>query len=947
MPPPARPAGPALRIGSVNVRGLTVPGRLQAAAARWRAARYDVVFLQEHHLTSRLHNRATIQALADLGWKAFISFSKPGRAGRPRGGTAVLVRRALLRSGELSTPTSHHCPRGRFTAVCTTWSGHRLHLCSVYLPNQAPARSAYIHATLGPLAAAAAARSQRLVWGGDYNFTPDPHLDRRSIANVPLRRCTYCSDSSSQSSFSLFLPGLVDVWRVRHPGRRAFSFSNGSVFCRLDRIYVSDPLLPFTTSPTVSPAPLADHCPVSVTLLGLKPPSVGRQRRRLRLGFLSSPALCQQLEEWLAQQAPPTDPHALLVWWPAFKRRLYAVCVALHRASREAGAAVVAARAALDSLAARWRAGDDGALPDLVAAHSTWRRAAHAEGAAEAAQARRHSWLHCRERASPALSRKLRLSRQATSVPALRGAGGALHTGPAAAQRAAEFSAGVAAQPATTAAAQEEVLASLRGGRRLAPEQAAGLGSSTVTEQEVCRALRRGQPGKAPGLDGIPPDLYRRFRAPFAPILAGLFSAVASTGALPPRFHEGLITFLFKAGDRSDPAHYRPITLLGAEYRIYALILARRLGPCLPHIIDPEQAAFVPGRQIGDNIMALQLLPHLLRRLGRSALAVFCDFRKAYDTIDRGFLLRAMSELGVGEGFLSLVRPLLTDTHARAMINGFISAPALFEAGVRQGCPLAPLLYLFIAQALLSFLRSRGIGLANLLPGVALTTTTGTYADDAQVLLETPSQIPAFLSAMDTFAAATGQHLNHSKTHLLPIGAVPPGFGAALPPPAARRHLPLATAVTALGLPFANGEPPADAVAAAWAGLLGRVEAVYAKISTLGLSVFGRGFASAAYGVPKLLYHAEFLGSPPPAVAARLQCITAKLVDRGLAPAATTRLFAGLHHAVLFGRPAGGGFGALPWLLHISARHARWAARLLTSAWAPLPSSSSAGPLTD
>ena len=286
-------------------------------------------------------------------------------------------------------------------------------------PQPGPARSAYIHATLGPLAAAAAARSQRLVWGGDYNFTPDPHLDRRSIANVPLRRCTYCSDSSSQSSFSLFLPGLVDVWRVRHPGRRAFSFSNGSVFCRLDRIYVSDPLLPFTTSPTVSPAPLADHCPVSVTLLGLKPPSVGRQRRRLRLGFLSSPALCQQLEEWLAQQAPPTDPHALLVWWPAFKRRLYAVCVALHRASREAGAAVVTARAALDSLAARWRAGDDGALPDLVAAHSTWRRAAHAEGAAEAAQARRHSWLHCRERASPALSRKLRLSRQATSVPAL------------------------------------------------------------------------------------------------------------------------------------------------------------------------------------------------------------------------------------------------------------------------------------------------------------------------------------------------------------------------------------------------------------------------------------------------------------------------------------------------------------------------------------------------
>jgi hypothetical protein len=44
----------------------------------------------------------------------------------------------------------------------------------------------------------------------------------------------------------------------------------------------------------------------------------------------------------------------------------------------------------------------------------------------------------------------------------------------------------------------------------------------------------------------------------------------------------------------------------------------------------------VPGRRIGDNIMALQLLPHLLRRAGRWALAAFCDFRKASDTIDVG-----------------------------------------------------------------------------------------------------------------------------------------------------------------------------------------------------------------------------------------------------------------------------------------------------------------------
>ena len=196
---------------------------------------------------------------------------------------------------------------------------------------------------------------QRLLWGGDYKFTPDPHLDRRSMACTPLRRSTHYNDTTSQSSFSVFLPDLVDAWRARRPHRRAFTFTNGRVFARLDRIYVSDPLLPCASCPTVGRAPLADHCPVSVTLLGLQPPAVGRQRRRLRLGFLSSPALLQRLQDWVDAQAPPPDHGTLIAtWWPAFKRDLSSLCRELQRASALPAPAVGEARAALDAVAGRW-----------------------------------------------------------------------------------------------------------------------------------------------------------------------------------------------------------------------------------------------------------------------------------------------------------------------------------------------------------------------------------------------------------------------------------------------------------------------------------------------------------------------------------------------------------------------------------------------------------------
>jgi len=479
----------------------------------------------------------------------------------------------------------------------------------------------------------------------------------------------------------------------------------------------------------------------------------------------------------------------------------------------------------------------------------------------------------------------------------------------------ARFWAGVSAQPTTDPAAQQEVLQALAAGRQLPAEQAQQLGAADVTVAEVARALRSAPPGRSPGLDGIPVELYRRFKGPLLPTFARLFTAINILGQLPTGFSEGLITIIFKSGDRCDPANYRPITLLCTDYRLYAKVLALRLNPCLASLIDREQTAFVPGRRIGENILAMQCLPELLRRQRRWALIVFCDFRKAYDTLDRAFLFSIMRELGLGEGFLAMVRLLLSDTRARATVNRWVSTPELSAAGVRQGCPLAPLLYLFIAQALLRFLKARGVGIT--IAGQRLTAFQ--FADDAEALLSSFDDIPSFLAAMRTFAAASGQHLNLDKTKVLPVGAAP----AALPPVA--HGLSVVSSAETLGAVF--GAVDAEAT---WESLLTEVGASFARIAALRrLSIFGRGFASAAYGVSSLLFHAEFNGHPPSDPLGTLRTLTAKLVDRGQAPSDTSQAFAGVAWDMLQGRPADGGFGVLPFTEHVSARHAWWGLQLL------------------
>jgi hypothetical protein len=122
--------------------------------------------------------------------------------------------------------------------------------------------------------------------------------------------------------------------------------------------------------------------------------------------------------------------------------------------------------------------------------------------------------------------------------------------------------------------------------------------------------------------------------------------------------------------------------------------------------------------------------------------------------------------------------------------------------------------------------------------------------------------------------------------------------------------------------------------AGGWPARVAAVVAMLDRLAGMPLSMFGRAFGSASYALSKLLYHAEFCGQPPRACLAQLTALAARLVDRGLPSGPLARrAFTGVRADLLVGHPSGGGFGALPLVEHIRARHAVWGARLLSGEW--------------
>ncbi|KAG0623283.1 hypothetical protein M758_3G162400 [Ceratodon purpureus] len=162
-----------------------------------------------------------------------------------------------------------------------------------------------------------------------------------------------------------------------------------------------------------------------------------------------------------------------------------------------------------------------------------------------------------------------------------------------------------------------------------------------------------------------------------------------------------------------------------------------------------------------------------------------------------------MTRMGMPPGFVGMVRLLLEDAAAAVSINGGVSASFPIRRGVRQGCPLAPYLFLFAAEALATA-TSHGTAQGTLrgirLPDGHTQQVLTQYADDATFsVYGTEQYLRAASDLLHNFRLASGLVLNRGKCAIYWYSRPPPppwlsSFGCSIAPPQALSKL--------LGTPF-------------------------------------------------------------------------------------------------------------------------------------------------
>ena len=969
------PAGlGTLRVLSINVNGLQSSAAKRKAFFQYlRRVQADVVVVQETHCSSDDQATQWVQQGGGPGsvwhgpafWQHYNSSSR---------GVAILLKAGIVPTNQqpqVEYMDATENEPGRLLRV--GWDlpdNQHLSVLAVYAPCEAASRPAFFAGPFADAVLLPQCQHSHLIVAGDFNCV----LEQRDVQPAPGQAASTSARLHGAQDLQLVCQAadLQDAWRSLHPQQRdcthhvAGQHTSGG---RIDAVWVSQDLLAsgcVTRADHLHDAPVGDHAAVLVQLQQHDIPPLGARRWIFPQELLGSDTAVVHLKERIQQfkqsfQDPPA-PGEAMQRWEALKHQVQVHCQAEMRMLRRQQKA--ARRKLVQQLHTARRVQRIIPAPHTTAGLLAAKRALQLHEQHQAAERAacqevvhevygESSTYYFHRQGRPPMESQLITEITNPAQPGatinLCAAGGTQQAAAVFADYYDAATAGLFAVQPTSAADQQLLLAAVD--KQLTQDECQQcLGAQPDGRMELEEALAALQSlprGKAPGSDGLTYEFYAAMWDEVGDWLVDAFnSAYLAASQQMPQLSDsqrlGLITLVHKGGGqpRTDPNSYRPITLLNCDVKIAAKVQVLRLGRVLPSVIDSTQTAFVPGRQIADNVLCHLEEVDYLQQTQQPGVALFLDFAKAYDRVDRPWLQLCMQQMGFPAGSIRWMRLLLQGTQAKIMFNrGQMSRVIAVEAGCAQGSPLSPVLYVIAAQPLAARCRQLQVSAAFNsigLPGGRPAPCCHQHADDTTLhAADVTSAHMLLQQAVEPFCRASGGKLNISKSTAMVMGSHPlitgvePTTGITFVDSAVQpvRHL-------GVLLSTKGGDHFADRVYSQRLQLIAWRVKHWSKHN---LSLQGRQEVAKQVLASCLSYHEQFV-QPPAAVMQRIvRVISAFILGRGILAEEDTQPLRGCPSRAIAALPKQqGGMAQVDVRAHCLALQAKVGAMLLhprTAAW--------------
>ncbi|XP_044750655.1 uncharacterized protein LOC123310990 [Coccinella septempunctata] len=222
-------------------------------------------------------------------------------------------------------------------------------------------------------------------------------------------------------------------------------------------------------------------------------------------------------------------------------------------------------------------------------------------------------------------------------------------------------------------------------------------------EQEVDGILKNVAPWKAPGEDRIPAYIYKVLPAARNYLKRQVTRLLNNETKLHEADVRANVILVHKSGDETNPANYRPISLLNVDYKITTAVIASMIKRSLPDFAIPaEQLA---RDQVWGTVHGLLLDKSITAqsKLNRTKnYSAWYDAKKAYDSVHHRCLKRLIDCLPLHRHIRNLLKRTVKLWSLRVQLEKIKTRPIKVQRGLLQGDSMSPILFvLMIASAIL------------------------------------------------------------------------------------------------------------------------------------------------------------------------------------------------------------------------------------------------------
>jgi hypothetical protein len=106
-----------------------------------------------------------------------------------------------------------------------------------------------------------------------------------------------------------------------------------------------------------------------------------------------------------------------------------------------------------------------------------------------------------------------------------------------------------------------------------------------------------------------------------------------------------------------------------------------------------------------NRCKSINVIYHINRIKDKNHLITSIHAEKAFDKIQQHFMIKALRKLGIEGKYLNIIKAICDKPTANILLNGEKLKPFPLKSGMRQGCPLSPLLLNIVLEFLARAIR--------------------------------------------------------------------------------------------------------------------------------------------------------------------------------------------------------------------------------------------------